>query len=340
MPITLATIPDGSTSYEAITEANRVMIESFLNELEAKVSAAGGDGAVLILDAFDRDGLVGGASYQLDVKNYTGGPQIKVGRRPVFSAAKGDQDLSIAFGTFGGLRQRVTLNGDVTLDASAIVSALPKTIYVGIPSDGTPQLYQDGTLPNVLYAYSMTWNGFSLTDFKHKAHILPGFTLIQELAKAPSCERIFDSQTDWFVHEESRSTMIFGGNGDTSETGLNVSREIVGGFFATGPADDDGWAVSGGPNSTLKLELWDDQDRRWNLEDIAIDVATAPTRFFFTIDPVLGDDRWVTDVTEFRLVKISAGGDVVGARGFSWGLFTRPVIGTPIAKDSAVVDTI
>jgi hypothetical protein len=337
MSFTLQAVPLGSPDYPTITEANRAAIEAALNELDAKVSSVGGDGAQLILDAFDRDGVVGAASYQLDLKNYTGAAEIIVGRRPAADTMKGDQDVSIAFGTFSGVKKRVTQSGDVTLDASFVTADLPKTIYIAIPSDGTVQIYEDADLPNLVYVASMCWTGFALSQFKQLAHILPGFTLLQELAKVAACERIFDGSTDWLSHSESLSTVVLGGDGTENEIALNISREVVGGFIAaTGIAE--GFYAPAGPDNKLVLELWDDQDRRWNLEDIEIDCSATPTRLFFKIDPALGDDVFVTGVAEFRLVRTSIGGDVLSARRFSWGLYTRPVIGTPTARDTSKVD--
>lgn len=336
---TLQTIPDGSTDYEAITEANRAALEDIINTLIAQVSAAGGDGAQLILDAFDRDGVVGAGSYRLDVANYVGGSQIVIGRRPAFDAAKGDQNVSIAFGTYGGARTRVTLVGDHTLDAAAIISGLPKTIYIAIPSDGTPQFYEDAGLPNLVYVYSLCWNGFTFTQITQIGHILPGFTLLQELAKATQTERIFDGGTDWLAETESRSTIVLGGDGSENEIGLDVSRQVVGGFISC-KGNSSSFFAPAGTAKTLKLELWDDQDRRWNLEDIEIDCSATPTRLFFRINPAIGTDVFVTDVAEFRLVRTAVGSDIASARNFTWGMYTRSVIGTPIPKDSSKVDAI
>ena len=337
MTLTLADIPIGNKTYPSIIKANFDAIASAVNDLEAQILAVSGDGAQLILDLYDRNGIVGSTSYRLDLAAYAGGSQITIGRRPAFNATRQEKNVSVAFGTYGGQKTRVTLTGDVTLDAGSISAGLPKTIYVGIPSDGTPQLFEDNSNPEVLYAYSLCWDGYSLTCPKYECPILDSDETLQDIAGAPVAERIFDNATDWLAHDESRSTVVLGGDGSTSETGLNVSRQVVGGFIAAGPADADGWSCPGGAGSLLELELWDDQDRRWNFEDIVIDVQATPTRFFFTIDPVIGDDRWATDVVEFRLVKKSLGVDILSARGFSWGLYTVPVIGTPIAKNSTEI---
>jgi hypothetical protein len=340
MSFTLQQIPDGSTDYEAILEANRVALEDEINTLLAQISAVGGDGAQLILDLADRDGVVGSASYRLDMANYTGGSQIVIGRRPVFDPAKGDKDLSIAFGTYGGTRQRVILEGDVTIDAAAIIDALPKTIYIAIPEDGTPQFYEDADLPNLVYVYKMTWNGFTLSEITQIGHILPaGFTLAQDLAKAKTCERVFDGGTDWLAETESRSTITLGGDGTENEIGLDVSRLVVGGFISC-KGDSESFYAPGGTAKTIKLELWDDQDRRWNLEDIEIDCSETPTRLFFRIDPAIGTDVFVTSVAEFRLVRTALGADIASARNFTWGLYTQQIVGTPIPKDSSKVDGI
>jgi len=336
-PVVLADIPVGTKQYPAIVKANFDALASALNDAMAQILAVSGDGAQLLLDTYDRNGIVGTTSYRLDLPNYSGGSQIVIGRRPVFDAGKQEQNVSIAFGTYGGQRTRVTRTGDVTLDAASIVSGLPKTIYVGIISDGTPQLFEDNSNPEVLYIYSLCWDGFSLTCPKYEAPILLSDETLQDIAGAPSTERVFDSQTDWLSHTQSRSTIVLAGDGGVSETGLNISKRVIGGFIATGPGDAEGFFCPAGTDKLLTLELWDDQDRRWNLQPIQIDCSATPTRFFFTIDPALGDDRFVTDVAEFRLVRTSVGGDIASARGFTWGLHTIPVLGTPIPKNDAKV---
>jgi hypothetical protein len=338
MTLSLSDIPIGNKTYPSIVKANFDAIASAINDLEAQILAVSGDGAQLLLEIFDRNGIVGSTSYRLDLGTYAGGSAITIGRRPTFDAAKQEKNVSVAFGTYGGQKTRVTLTGDVVLDAASISAGLPTTIYVGIPSNGTPQLFPDNSNPEVLYAYSLCWDGYALTCPKYECPILEAKSTLDDVAGAPATERIFDNATDWLAHNESRSTIVLAGSGDTSETGLNLSRQVLGGFIAAGPADADGWSCPGGAGSLLTLELWDDQDRRWNFEDIVIDVQATPTRVFFTIDPVIGDDRWATDVVEFRLVKISMGGDILSARGFSWGLDTVPVIGTPIAKNDTLIN--
>ncbi len=336
-PVVMTDIPIGTKQYTSIVKQNFDALAAAVNDLAAQLLAVSGDGAQLLLHTWDRSGIVGTTSYRLDIPNYSGGSQIVIGRRPAFDSAKQEQDLSIAFHTYGGQKTMVTKPGDTTLDAASITTGLPKTIYVGVISDGTPQLFEDNTNPEVLYIYSMCWDGFSLTCFKYEAPILLSEETLQDLANSPTTERIFDTMTDWLSHTRSRSSIVLAGDGGMSETGINISKRVVGGFFATGPGDKEGFWCPAGTDSILKLELWDDQDRRWNLEDIEIDVKTAPTRFFFRIDPALGDDRYITDVTEFRLVRVSIGGDIASVRGFTWGLQTIPVIGAPIPKNEAKI---
>src|SRR5689334_21670199 len=110
------TAPD--TDYVSHLNGNFDLIESFFNALAATVSATSGAGAQVVQDLFDRPGIVGSASYHLDVESYAGGPTIDVGRRPTPFSPPGETDTSIAFGLFSGEWERVTQVGDITLDAT------------------------------------------------------------------------------------------------------------------------------------------------------------------------------------------------------------------------------
>ncbi len=337
MALTLDTIAEGTMDYPATIDANFAAIASFVNSLAAQISAAVGDGAQLILDAFDRPGIVGSASYQLDLEAYDGTALITVGRRPVYDAAKGDQDVSVAFVRYGGDLHRCFMNGDVAVNAGGIVSGLPKTVYMGIPADGTPQFYEDTSSTEVLYIYSMTWDGIALSDFQRIANILPGYTFHQDLVGAPVCRQLYDGDTDWLAHDESKSGIQFGGSWDDNEVDLADVRQITHGFVDMSSAGDDGFLASGGPDPIVELELWDETDTRCNLEDILLDASNVPDTVYFKIDPAtMLAERFTTHYKRFRLVKVSVGAAVESARGFSWGLFHTPVLGTPIPKGDDV----
>lgn len=338
MSITLTThIEEGDTNYPALIEANWVAIEDAINSLISQVSAVGGEASQLILDLFDRDGIVGAASYRIDLDNYEGGSEITIGRRPEADTGKGDQDLSIAWGTFGGVQTRVTLAGDIAIDASAIVTGLPKTIYIGIPSDGTPQFFEDTATPNVIYVYSMTWDGyaFDITTIERMCPILPGYTAIQEILGAPEIVQIADFETDWLQDDEGKIDLVLPGAASDNGIALEGSKEVLGGMVAIHGGFD---AVAGDDNK-LVLELHDDEDNIWNLDPIEIDCSQARDQVFFKIDTdTIGRGVFVNEVKRFKLVRTSVGDDVCAAQGITFALFVRPLIGTPVPKDSDEVD--
>lgn len=343
MPITLQTIPDGSTTYEAITEANRAALESFLNELEAKADAAGGDGAQLILDIFKKDGIVGSESYQADIDNYVGASQIVIGRRPTPVTLKGEIDESVAFATFGGVRQRVKMTGDVTLDAAGIISGLPKTIYIAIPSDGTPQMYEDPDLPNLLYIYSVTWNGFSLTDFVRMCHIMPGGETIAAIAAAPQRLQIFDGESCFLTDTEGKIDIELPGAASSNGIGLKGACEVLGFSVRSHRADEDGLFAPTGeaPDNQITYEIRDDEDRRWNLEPIVLDGSATPETVYAAVDTAeIGTDRFVSEYRSFKLVATLVGAAIVSARALTLTIFVKPIFGAAVPKDSSKVESI
>jgi hypothetical protein len=338
MPLSLQALIEGSEDYPAIVEANMAAIEAFCNSLAQQVLAAGGDGADLILDAFDRPGLVGTHSYALDLEAYEGGGQILIGRRP---APVGDeQDTSTAWGTWGGQLQRVQQTGDVELDAVPILTGLPKTIYVGIGSSGTAQLYEDAVTPEVLYIYSLCWDGFQLTQFRRLAHYLPGYSFFQSLVKHCQVVQITDFETQWTVDQLAEISLPLHGGPLANEVGVNQAVEVVAGFVDIPKMGAGRFFSPSAILNTLVLKLMC-AGVKWNLEDIEINVASTPDRIYFTIDAdVVGDDRFVTEVEDFRLEKVSIGAHVVSARGYTLGLFVRPILGVQIPKDSDEVDQV
>lgn len=343
MSYTLETIPDGSMDYEAITEANRIAIQNALNELDAKVLAAGGEAAQLITDVVDRDGIMGAQSYQLAIDEYDGGTTIKVGRRPTPNVLHGESDLSIAWGTYGSSRKRVTMSGDVTLDASGVVSGLPKTIYIAIPSDGTPQIYEDPDLPNLVYIYSMCWTGTMLTTFVRMAHILPGYQTIADIASAPVRLQILDTESDFLADTEGRIDLELPGAAADNGINLKGAVEILGFAVRSHRADEDGFYAPTGeaPDNEITFEIQDNDDRRWNDEDIVLDGSATPETIYSGVDDAeIGTDRFVTEYRSFKLVATNIGAAVMSARVFTLTIFVRPLIGTAIPKDSDKVDSI
>ena len=334
-PLSLQDFAVSDTNYVEKHNDNNAALEAAVNALQAQILAAVGEGADLVLDVFDRDGLVGIHSYVLDLDAYPGGAEIVIGRRPAPVPAFGEVDESIAWGTYAGEKSRVRLVGDVTLDALPITSGLPKTIYVGIPSDGTPQLFESAVTPNVLYAYSMVWDGFQLSDFKRMAPILPHYTTLQGIAGAPRLLYLFDSETDWVSDEEGSTEIVCPGAKDDNEIEVDGALEVIGLFAHATKSGDDGFSAPAGVPQVSKVIFRVLSDGvAWNLDDFEFDASNIPDVFFSKVNvSLVGDDRFVTEVKRFSLERVSIGSHVVSARAFSWGLIVRPVVGIAIPKD-------
>ncbi len=333
MPLTLDSIDEGGTDYPAVIEANFAAIQAFVNSLAAAISAAVGDGAQLVMDAFDRPGIVGETSYRLGLEEYDGTAIMLCGRRPAYDVVKGDQDLNVAYVRYGGDLHRVFVAGDTEMNAGAIVSGLPKTIYVGIDSSGTPQFYEDTSSTEVLYVYAIDWDGVELDvdSIVRMAEILPGFPTIQALHNAVKVRQAYDGDTDWLAHDESKSALVFAGDPTDNDVDLRDVMEVTHGFI---DMPDAGGFYAVGADNKVELELWDDTDTRCNEEDILLDCSMAPDTVFFKIDKTaMGRERFITKYKRFRLVKVAVGGGVESAAGFTWGLYCKPVLGNSVPKD-------
>lgn len=325
------------TDYVAHLNANFDEIASFFNALAAMVSATSGPGAILIQDLFDRPGVVGSSSYHLDVESYAGGSEIDIGRRPAPFAPPGETDTSIAWGLFAGEWDRVSQVGDVTLDASAIVAGLPKTIYVGVPSTGIAQFYEIESPPDVVMLYAMSWDGADLSEFERVTHILPGYSLIQSMAAAPMKDQILDTETDFRDgNTYGDSVIVLPGAPAANGISLEGAVEALGLFFNVTRDDEDGWFTNsaGDPDeSKVTLQVVDDEDDVWSASDIVIDCTDPVGTFFVAIDAGVSAKKFVTEARTLRLKLVSCGDDVVSARCFTWGAFYKPMHGAPMPKD-------
>jgi hypothetical protein len=342
MPIVIVTpvsrTPDGWTEIDE----NFADLMAFINDLDARVLAVSGDGVELLLNQFDRPGIVGPHSYYLKVESYEGGAEIDIGRYPAPNLLQGELDVSYAFGTFGGQKKRIQQPGDVTLDAASFTSGpLPKTIWAGVGSGGTAQLFDDNATPGILFLYSMTWDGFQLKDFKRLAHYLPAYSLFQMLTKRCREIAVFDPETQWTNALVAETRLpLHGSAGSNGISGLEESHEIVGGYVDIPRMAAGRWfaPVGGDTKVTLKFML---NGVRVNLEDIEIDAQGAADRIYFSADgDGLGSDRYVTESSEVTIEREAVGADVVSARGCTYGLFLRPILGVPIAKDPDSVDQV
>lgn len=335
-----ADFTDDDLDYVEHINGNFDLIASFFNALAATVSATSGAGAVLLQDVFDRSGIVGSASYRLDVESYGGGSSIDIGRRPAPFSPPGETDVSIAWGLFSGEWDRVSQTGDITLDASGIIAGLPKTIYVGVPSTGIAQFYEDGGTANVIMLYSMTWDGADLSDFKRLTHILPGYTLVQALAAVPKQLSVFDGESDFRDGEDGLSRIVLPGAPASNGISLEGAVEVLGVFIDVQRDDEDGWyaASAGDPaESLVTLQAVDDDDDVLTESDIEIDCTDPIGTTFKAIDSGYSDKRFVTAKRTVRLKLVSVGDDVVSARCFTWGLWVKPLLGAPMPKDSTKV---
>jgi hypothetical protein len=336
MALSLQDFTTEDLDYVTKLNNNNALLEQEVNSIASQLLAGVGEGALLMLDIFDRGGIVGAHSYRLDLDAYAGGSQIAIGRRPAFQAGLGEQNVSIAWGTFAGQRQRVQLTGDVTLNAASIVTGLPKTIYVGIPSSGTPQLFEDTSTLNVIYIYSMCWDGFNLSCIKRMSGLLPGYTLLQEIAAAPRVISVFDPETDWVSEAVGGTNVVLPGASDDNEILVDGSMEVIGAFVSWNKSGPDGMYAPGGTDNKVKLKLVS-QGVTWSDSDFELDCSLVADEIFKKIAAGVGDDKFVTTVRRFQLERTYLGANVVSCRAFTWGLIVRPLLGTPVPKDTTKV---
>lgn len=335
----------GGSDDDFIAKLNQMFtdLQNAVNTHHQELLVAVGPGVALVLDVFDRDGLVGSYSYRLDIDNYTGGPQMTIGRRPVAVVAQGDVDVSVAWGTFAAGQARVTQAGDVVISAAGVITGLPKTIFVGIPAGGTAQVYEDQSDPNIIYPYSFTWDGFNWTDIRRTVQILPGYGLHQEMAGEPRILQVYDTETNWVDAGvlDTESEIVTLGDPDDNGIGVNGQVEVMGVFIHTHRLGDGGWSAPSHnpPDSLVTLRLRSAAET-WSATDLVIDAGQTPDSVFADIASAIGDKKYVNEVRRFRLELVSIGSGVSTAEGFTWGLIVRPIFGSPLPKDATVVDLI
>jgi hypothetical protein len=318
---------------------NFTLIEAAFVDIYQQLTAIAGEGARLILDAFDRPGIVGEASYRLDIDGYSGGSQITVGRRPVADPLLGDTDISVAWINTGSAMLRVELDGDVVINAAAILTGLPKTIYVGIPSTGVPQFYEDTLTPGVLYVYSMTWDGFQLTTFKRLGTLLPGYSTLQAGIAAPRMIGIFDGETDFIGDIQGSTSIVLPGAADDNGIDVDGSMEVVGFYAAFSKNGPDGMYAPSGPDNRIRFKIVSN-GVTWTESDFEFDCSMVADEVFRRVAGGVGDDKFVTTVRRFDLERTFKGAHVASARAFTWGLIVRPLLGAPMPKDTTRVSQI
>ena len=337
-PLSLATFSASMKNYVQTLNNNSAAIEAAVNALQAQVLAAVGDGADLILDVFDRVGVVGTHSYVLDLENYGGGAEITIGRRPAPNIPAGEDNVSIAWGVFSGEWARVTQTDDVVLDATTITSGLPKTIYVGIASDGTPQFFETDSVPNVIYVYSMTWNAYELTDFRRLAALLPAYSLLQKIAGQIQVFSKYDVTTDWLSDLESRTGIVLPGSIEENEL-VDGSYEVLGFVFHFDETGGEGFTSPVGDDNKVVLQVVSGTAVPWT-DEIEIDASLIPNDIFVPVLPEIGSDVFVTEIRRFSLERLSMGAHQVSAENFTWGVIVRPLYGLEVPKDGDFVGLI
>jgi len=260
-------------------------------------------------------------------------------------------ETSVAWGFFTSAYDRVQMPDAVTLDASAIISSLPKTIYVAIPANGTPQLYEADNVPNVIYAWSMLWDGISLTDFTRLAPLLPGYDLIEAMARRAEIWDLFDSETDWLSDEQGMTSILLPG-ANTDNALAEMSYEVIG-FVCNAPRfDEDGFhATEDDPDDpdrnhvkfkvTSEGEEWMDSAD----EDEGIfnfDCSEQGDFQFIPVNPdrVADGSVYVVEARTFELERVYLGDLVESARAFQWGVVVRPIYGPGLPLDTNFLDGI
>lgn len=337
MSLTLQSFAAPQKDYVARLNNNNTAIKAAVEALQAQVLASSGAGSQLLLDIIDRAGVLGADSYVLDIDGYDGSDSIDVGTAGVTSKAWGD---------FSGSFDRVTLSGGsspATVSAAAIVSALPKTIYMVVPANGTPQFTELDNVPNVVYLYSMTWDGISLTEFKRLATLLPGYSLIEDIASRAEIIWIYDTETDWISDEQGMSSVLLpGANSDNDLADMNY--EVLGFVVNCTRTDEDGMYAS--------QDDEDDADRNhvkwkvtsegedWTSEDFDFDCSDMPDFQFIAVAEGLVASTFITEARTFELERTYLGDLVESARAFQWGIVVRRIYGPAMPLDRDFVNGI
>ncbi|HLF95293.1 MAG TPA: hypothetical protein VJB14_17635 [Planctomycetota bacterium] len=341
MPITLTLPAAGSTTYVADNNGNFTIIEDAINTLQTQVLTLGGENADLINDLYDRAGIIGDHSYQLDVAAYAGGASITVGRRPAPTSPP-EENESIALVSVNGVLTRVVRSGDIALSAAAIIAGLPKTIYVGVPANGVPQFYEDTTDLSVLYVWSMTWDGADLTAFRRICPILPHYTLVQSIADRVQKISAEDHESNYLAASGGTIAIALPGTENAGGNGIGIrdGLEVVGFYATIGSKQEDGlWTdtpVSGaGSGTQLRLDVRS-AGVTWSDDPLTFDATAAfPQTVYAAVDVgVVASSRFVFTKRHFTLRAEHVGGELSAASpNLTFGILARPVHGrVDIAK--------
>lgn len=341
--VTIPTLSASDSDFIQVLNALLTDVENAINTHHAELLAAIGPGSLLIEDIFDRDGIVGAHSYQLDIPNYGGGATIDIGRRPAPIGSRGEVDVSIGWITTAAGKTRISLTADLLLSAAGIIGGLPKTIFVRVGSSGVPQVLQDEADTNLLTLYKATWNGFSWQNITRVAPILPGYPLFMEMAAHPRQNQVYDGDTNWVDAgvQDSDTEIITHGDPLDNEIGLNAEVEVLGFFIHPHRSTAGFWfAPSANPPDSLVTLRVVSAGETWSASDLVVDCTQAPDSIFVGVASAIGSKKFVNEVRRFRLEFVSKGSGVVSARGFTWGIEQAPIFGASVPKDSTALDQI
>lgn len=346
MPVTMQTFANNDRDYVAKLNANFAALAAAVNSLQSAISGGVGPGAQLITDVFDRSGVVGTRSYQVDLDGYAGGALLTIGYRPAPNLAYGELGVSAAWVNTGDAFERVQMATDAVLNFAGIVSGLPKTVYVVLSSSGVPQLVEVDNQPNVLYLYSMTWDGdqIDVASIVRLTPILPGYELIKDIARRPQMIGLFDPETDWVSDEDGMTSVLLPGAVDpVEETFAEMAYEVIGFYLNVTRADEDGFSAPGesveADDNHVKFKPQSD-GADWTDDPFDVDCSNVPDFQFLPVSESIGLDRYVTLARTFELTRVSLGALVNSARAFQWGVLVRPIYGPPFAKDVNFVDQV
>lgn len=330
MTVSLQTFAASNKDYVARLNNNFSALKAATEALQSAILGSVGAGAQLVTDLFDRGGVVRG--YELDEENYDGSEDITI-------------TAGVAWGDFNGTFDRVTLAEDLEINASAITSGLPKTVYIVITANGAPQFVESDALPNVVYAWSMTWDGIGYSEFKRLGTLLPGYDLVEDIARRAEIISIFDTETDWLSDEEGKTSIMLPGANTDNEL-ADMVYEVIGFVAQAVRSDEDGfYATEEDPEDTdrdhVKFVVHSEGEDWIDPEDpFDFDCSEGADYQFKPVNPALEASVYITEAQTFELVRTYLGDFVESARAFNWGVVVRRVYGPAMPIDTNFVDGI
>jgi len=198
-------------------------------------------------------------------------------------------------------------------------------------------------IPNVVYLYSMTWDGIGYTDFMRLFIMLPGYELIEDIASRTEIIDIFDTETDWLSDATGMTSILLPGANSDNELAdmvyevigfvVNACRPDEDGFYATETDPDDA------DRNHVKFKVTSEGED-WTSEDFDFDCSDMPDFQFIAVNPALEASVYITEAQTFELERTYLGDFVESARAFQWGIVVRRVYGPAMPIDPDFVDGI